>query len=93
VGGARTFQALYYLSSFFNQFGPNCTTWLGEWAQRKSTCTRFLVMISALVTGAFELVSYSLLISAWERGCQGWRGCRVLLSVLGTTAAPVLVSG
>lgn len=22
------FQAIYYLSSFFNQFGPNCTTWL-----------------------------------------------------------------
>ena len=26
--GMRWFQALYYLSSFFNQFGPNCTTWL-----------------------------------------------------------------
>jgi hypothetical protein len=25
-----TAQALYYLSSFFNQFGPNATTWLGE---------------------------------------------------------------
>ena len=22
------FQALYFLSSYFNQFGPNCTTWL-----------------------------------------------------------------
>ena len=22
------FQGLYYLSSYFNQFGPNCTTWL-----------------------------------------------------------------
>jgi MFS family permease len=22
------FQAIYYMSSFFNQFGPNCTTWL-----------------------------------------------------------------
>jgi hypothetical protein len=21
-------KALYFLSSFFNQFGPNCTTWL-----------------------------------------------------------------
>ena len=28
VGGAQAFQALYYLSSFFNQFGPNATTWL-----------------------------------------------------------------
>jgi MFS family permease len=26
--GLRAFQALYFLSSFFNQFGPNCTTWL-----------------------------------------------------------------
>jgi hypothetical protein len=26
--GAQAMQALYYLSSFFNQFGPNCTTWL-----------------------------------------------------------------
>ena len=26
--GAKAFQALYYLSSFFNQFGPNATTWL-----------------------------------------------------------------
>lgn len=28
VDGARALQALYYLSSFFNQFGPNATTWL-----------------------------------------------------------------
>ena len=28
VDGAKAFQALYYLSSFFNQFGPNATTWL-----------------------------------------------------------------
>ena len=26
--GMTAFQALYYLSSFFNQFGPNATTWL-----------------------------------------------------------------
>jgi len=26
--GLRAFQALYFLSSFFNQFGPNCVTWL-----------------------------------------------------------------
>jgi len=26
--GLHAFQALYYLSSFFNQFGPNATTWL-----------------------------------------------------------------
>jgi len=26
--GAQAMQALYYLSSFFNQFGSNCTTWL-----------------------------------------------------------------
>ncbi|KAL6760417.1 proton/phosphate symporter, splice variant a [Haematococcus lacustris] len=26
--GVQAFQALYYLSSFFNQFGPNATTWL-----------------------------------------------------------------
>ena len=26
--GYMGFQALYFLSSFFNQFGPNCTTWL-----------------------------------------------------------------
>lgn len=26
--GMRIFQALYFLFSFFNQFGPNCTTWL-----------------------------------------------------------------
>ncbi|GAX75042.1 hypothetical protein CEUSTIGMA_g2486.t1 [Chlamydomonas eustigma] len=26
--GAQAMQALYYLSSFFNQFGPNATTWL-----------------------------------------------------------------
>lgn len=26
--GMYAFQALYYLSSFFNQFGPNATTWL-----------------------------------------------------------------
>lgn len=26
--GAKALQALYYLSSFFNQFGPNATTWL-----------------------------------------------------------------
>lgn len=25
---ARAPQALYFLSSYFNQFGPNCTTWL-----------------------------------------------------------------
>lgn len=28
VTGYHAFQALYFLSSFFNQFGPNCTTWL-----------------------------------------------------------------
>lgn len=28
VSGIHLFQALYYLSSFFNQFGPNATTWL-----------------------------------------------------------------
>ncbi len=28
TAGAQAFQALYYLSSFFNQFGPNATTWL-----------------------------------------------------------------
>ncbi|KAG1670185.1 hypothetical protein FOA52_014961 [Chlamydomonas sp. UWO 241] len=28
LAGTRAFQALYYLSSFFNQFGPNCTTFL-----------------------------------------------------------------
>ena len=28
ANGARALQALYYLSSFFNQFGPNATTWL-----------------------------------------------------------------
>lgn len=27
-GGMYFFQSFYYLSSFFNQFGPNCTTWL-----------------------------------------------------------------
>eukprot|EP00798_Chlamydomonas_sp_ICE-L_P032550 gene32550-17267_t len=26
--GLSIFQAIYYLSSFFNQFGPNATTWL-----------------------------------------------------------------
>jgi len=26
--GMYAFQAMYYLSSFFNQFGPNATTWL-----------------------------------------------------------------
>lgn len=26
--GLMTFQALYFLTSFWNQFGPNCTTWL-----------------------------------------------------------------
>lgn len=26
--GLMAFQALYFLSSFWNQFGPNCTTWL-----------------------------------------------------------------
>ena len=26
--GMQWFQGLYYLSSYFNQFGPNCTTWL-----------------------------------------------------------------
>jgi Sugar (and other) transporter len=28
ASGVMAFQALYYLSSFFNQFGPNATTWL-----------------------------------------------------------------
>ncbi|GAX73085.1 hypothetical protein CEUSTIGMA_g538.t1 [Chlamydomonas eustigma] len=28
TAGAQAMQALYYLSSFFNQFGPNATTWL-----------------------------------------------------------------
>jgi len=28
VQGAQALQALYYLASFFNQFGPNATTWL-----------------------------------------------------------------
>lgn len=28
TSGQNWFQAVYYLSSFFNQFGPNCTTWL-----------------------------------------------------------------
>ncbi|KIZ06012.1 Inorganic phosphate transporter PHO84 [Monoraphidium neglectum] len=28
TAGYHAFQALYFLSSFFNQFGPNCTTWL-----------------------------------------------------------------
>jgi hypothetical protein len=28
TSGAQAFQALYYLSSYFNQFGPNATTWL-----------------------------------------------------------------
>jgi hypothetical protein len=28
IQGAQAMQALYYLSSFFNQFGPNATTWL-----------------------------------------------------------------
>ncbi len=26
VNGARAMQAMYYLSSYFNQFGPNATT-------------------------------------------------------------------
>jgi hypothetical protein len=26
--GLRAFQFLYFFSSFWNQFGPNCTTWL-----------------------------------------------------------------
>ena len=26
--GMRAFQGLYYVTTFFNQFGPNCTTWL-----------------------------------------------------------------
>jgi hypothetical protein len=26
--GLYAFQALYFMSSFFNQFGPNCVTWL-----------------------------------------------------------------
>ena len=26
--GPMVFQGLYYLTSYFNQFGPNCTTWL-----------------------------------------------------------------
>jgi hypothetical protein len=31
--GLRAFQFLYFFSSFWNQFGPNCTTWLvaGAW--------------------------------------------------------------
>jgi Sugar (and other) transporter len=28
VPGLRAFQFLYFFSSFWNQFGPNCTTWL-----------------------------------------------------------------
>ncbi|KAI8468145.1 MAG: major facilitator superfamily domain-containing protein [Monoraphidium minutum] len=28
AAGYHAFQALYFLSSFFNQFGPNCVTWL-----------------------------------------------------------------
>eukprot|EP00882_Tetradesmus_deserticola_P019871 GHRQ01021415.1.p1 GENE.GHRQ01021415.1~~GHRQ01021415.1.p1 ORF type:complete len:188 (+),score=64.82 GHRQ01021415.1:177-740(+) len=28
ANGLRTFQFLYFFSSFWNQFGPNCTTWL-----------------------------------------------------------------
>ena len=28
AAGAQAFQALYYLSSYFNQYGPNATTWL-----------------------------------------------------------------
>lgn len=28
ASGLHAFQALYFLSSFFNQFGPNCVTWL-----------------------------------------------------------------
>jgi hypothetical protein len=28
TNGMHAFQALYYLASFFNQFGPNATTWL-----------------------------------------------------------------
>lgn len=28
TAGLHAFQALYMLSSFWNQFGPNCTTWL-----------------------------------------------------------------
>ena len=26
--GLHAFQFLYFFSSFWNQFGPNCTTWL-----------------------------------------------------------------
>jgi hypothetical protein len=26
--GLKAFQFLYFFSSFWNQFGPNCTTWL-----------------------------------------------------------------
>jgi hypothetical protein len=28
AAGLRAFQFLYFFSSFWNQFGPNCTTWL-----------------------------------------------------------------
>ena len=28
AGHIHWFQALYYLASFFAQYGPNCTTWL-----------------------------------------------------------------
>jgi hypothetical protein len=28
ASGLRAFQFLYFFSSFWNQFGPNCTTWL-----------------------------------------------------------------
>ena len=47
----RFFQTLYYLSSFFNQFGPNATTWLvaGEWAMSYLGCV--CCMTSALENG------------------------------------------
>jgi hypothetical protein len=28
AAGLHAFQFLYFFSSFWNQFGPNCTTWL-----------------------------------------------------------------
>jgi hypothetical protein len=65
AGGLHWFQALYFLSSFWGQFGPNATTWLipaeVSPTEMRSQCHGFAAAVGkagALVAGVvFALTS------------------------------------
>lgn len=62
-----TFQALYYLSSFFSQFGPNATTWLLP-GELFPTDVRISAHATAAISGKTGALLAALLFSTGNKG-------------------------